>query len=108
MEAGKLRHRVTIQQATDGRDAVGGATLTWSTFQANFPVAIIPRSGREAEFGGRVSANVSHRIEGRYITGVTPKMRIVKGDRVFNIESILNVDERNREMHFYCKEVTDG
>jgi len=29
---------------------------------------------------------------------VVPKMRLMKGSREFNIEAVLNTDERNREL----------
>ena len=46
MEAGQLRHRVTIQQATETTDGFGGVTQAWATF-ATVWAAVEPLTGRE-------------------------------------------------------------
>lgn len=47
MQAGKLRHRVTIQVATMTQDAFGGMVPGWATFLASVPCSIEPLTGRE-------------------------------------------------------------
>ena len=40
----------------------------------------------------------------RYLSGIVPKMRVKVGSRIFDILSIINVDERNRELQLMCRE----
>ena len=101
MRAGKLRHLVTIQKRTLASD--GGYephTASWSTF-ATVWGAPDPQSGRETTLdpqSGQEQAEVSHRWRIRYTAGVTADHRILWGSRTFDIRSVLNIDERSREM----------
>lgn len=106
MRIGSLRHRVTIQSPKESRDDFGGARAEW------FDVATVwakvePLGGTEvAELKktGALYAEATHKVTVRYRSDVTEKMRIVKGDRVFDIASIVNTDERNRELVMMCGE----
>jgi SPP1 family predicted phage head-tail adaptor len=97
MQAGKLRHRLTLEQSTDTNNTRGEPIPTWSTV-AYVWAAIRPNSGREGLAADQMYSSATHRISIRYRAGVVPKMRFVKGARVFDINAVLNVDERNREM----------
>lgn len=104
MRAGRLRHTVDIQLRTTVRDAVGGEAVTWLTINA-VRASIEPLSGRERLLADQVQGDVSHRIRIRYYAdGLTPKHRFKLGSRVFNISSVRNVGERNREMETLCNE----
>lgn len=104
MRAGELRERITIQQATATRDAIGGEVEAWTTY-AEMYAAIEPLSGRELFAAKQVAGEVSHRVRIRYHAGIVPKMRALHGARVLDIEAALNVDTRDRETHLYCREV---
>ncbi len=49
-------------------------------------------------------ADVTHRITLRYMSGITPKMRVNYNSRIFDILSVINVGERNRELQLMCRE----
>ena len=104
MRAGRLRHRVAIEQEGRAGDGGGGAAQSWTTF-ATISAAVVPLSGREAELAAQVGSVVSHRVEIRYRAGVTSKMRVKFGSRVLNIRAVLNIEERNRELHLMCEEL---
>lgn len=106
MRAGKLRERIAIQQFTETQNAIGEPVKTWGTF-ASVWAAIIPLSGDEFFQSGQRNANVSHRIEIRARSGVNAKHRVAYKNRVFRIEAVLNIDERDREMHLFCEELVD-
>jgi SPP1 family predicted phage head-tail adaptor len=97
VEAGKLRHQLTLEQATDTLNARGEAIPSWSTVTTLWG-SIDPLSGREGFAAQQMYASATHRIRLRYRAGVVPKMRLTKGARVFKIEAVLNTDERNREL----------
>ncbi len=106
MEAGKLRHPISIQQdAGNTKDAAGHRIANWTEISGGAVWASVePLTGRELYMAMQVQAQVTHKIKIRYVSGVTPKMRVVYGSRNFNIESVLNIEERNIEMHLMCKE----
>lgn len=63
-----------------------------------------PISGREFWAGHQVQAEVTHRIRMRYLPGVRPTMKVFFGEREFEIESIINWQERNIDLQLMCKE----
>lgn len=104
MLAGKLRHRISIEQLARVEDGGGGSATTWSELTAAY-AKVVPLRGDEGEVAGQVGATLTHRIEMRYRAGVTSKMRVNLGGRVMNIRAVINVDERNRELHLMCEEM---
>ena len=48
--------------------------------------------------------NDEFRIIIRYLSGIVPKMRVKYGSRIFDILSVINVSERNRELQLMCRE----
>jgi SPP1 family predicted phage head-tail adaptor len=106
VKIGKLRHRITIEQVDETQDAGGEMLGNWSVY-AIVQASIQPISGREYFAAQSTQADVTHRINLRHLTGVTPKMRVKYGSRIFDILSVINVDERNRELQLMCRESVD-
>lgn len=105
MRAGNLCNRVIIQQTTESRDSSTGSVInTWGTF-ATVWAAVEPISGREYFSSQQVNSEITARIRIRYLPGVTSKMRISYDSRLFDIQSVIDIDEQHRELHFMCKEV---
>ena len=107
MKAGKLRHRVTIQKLDESQDGTGGirkGSSDWSDFATRW-AAIEPLQGRELFIAQQVSAEVNIRLRLRYLKNVTPRMRVLFDGREFDIKSVLNPGERNRELELLCKEL---
>ena len=103
MKIGKLRHQITIQQVSETQGADGSVIETWSicvTIQAS----IDPVSGLEYFVAHAIQADVTHRISLRYLSGITPKMRVNYSSRIFDIQSVINMGERNRELQLMCRE----
>jgi SPP1 family predicted phage head-tail adaptor len=93
VNAGDLRHRVTIESATRTGDGAGGATITWGTV-AEVWAAIWPRTVSETFALDRVAGTTTHDVWMRYRSGVTPAMRITFGNRVFDILGAQDVEDR--------------
>ena len=89
MLAQRLRHRVTIEQVTETRDADGGVVTAWAPLHSNVPAEIVPLSGREFVAAQASQAGIAARMTIRYVTGITPKMRVVHGYDIYNIEAVL-------------------
>lgn len=87
IEAGKLRHRITIlQQAATTEDLYGTAQIAWvplATVWAEVQDMLPSRAERIAE--GVSVANRPARIRMRYRTDVTTAMRIQHGTRLMQI-----------------------
>lgn len=97
MRIGPLRNRVTIESYAKSRDGYGAEVETWSRF-ADVWASVEPLIGREYLAAKQIQAEVTHKIRMRYIEGLAPTMRIVWGTRTFEIVSIINVSERNKEI----------
>lgn len=104
MRAGDLRQRIKIQQKSVTRDTYGGETITW-TDVAIVWAAVEPISGREYFSAQQFRAEVTTRIRIRHRAGITPVMRVSSGTRLYDIISVIEVNERNREVHLMCQEV---
>ena len=99
-----MNHRLIVQQVTATQDAYGAPTNTWSTF-ANAWGEITPVSGFERPIANKTESQVTHRIRMHWLARMLPTMRISYDSRTFNIVSLINVDERNREWLLLCQEV---
>ena len=103
MRAGPMRQRITIETPTETQAADGSITRTWETFITVW-ASIEPLAGREYFAAAREQADVSHRIRMRYTEGITHKTRVSFESRIFEIESVINTGERNRELILMCRE----
>ena len=109
MRAGQLRRRVTIQSRATTVDAVGQISQTWTTVLSGVPAHIEPLSGRELIAAAAVQSAITHRVTVRYHRDLAAPVaanarRIVFGDRYFNVQSVLNIDERNRVIEMLTEE----
>ena len=103
MRMGHFRHRVTIQQQGAGQDAWGAPSAGWSEVVTTW-AAIEDQSGADQFSAEHYRADVTHRVRIRYRSGLSPDMRILYDGREFDILHIVNVYERDRQLHLLCKE----
>lgn len=91
--ARRLRHQVEIQRVVQTRS---GADIvdTWSTF-ATVWAEVEPLRGREFYDRQQIDADVTHTIVLRYSARLelTVKDRIRWGIRIFELESVRDIDE---------------
>jgi SPP1 family predicted phage head-tail adaptor len=86
----KLRHRVTIQQRTNTRDATTGEdVLTWADLYTNVAAAIEPLSVREFITSRSEHTQLTARIVIRYRSGLDSSVRIVHGSTIYNPQGFL-------------------
>ena len=95
INAGDLRHRVTIESPARTADEAGGATIDWQSV-AEVWAAIWSRSAGEIFSADRIAGIATHDIWIRHRSDVTPDMRIRCGNRVFAILGAIDVDDRGR------------
>jgi SPP1 family predicted phage head-tail adaptor len=99
---GAMEHQVSILSDTGARDSEG--TPLAATDFADTWAAIIVLQGRELDMAQQIMSEVTHKITIPYQTGVQSQMSVSFGTRVFEIQAILNPDERNTELQLLCIE----
>ena len=106
MNAGKLRKLITIQQQSATNDEYGAQIISWSSFGIDRWADVEPLQGREYFAGHQFQSKIDTKFTLRYVAGVSPKMRILYNSLSYDIESVINVDERNRELQIMCSRIT--
>jgi SPP1 family predicted phage head-tail adaptor len=100
---GRLRHRLTLEVANRTPDGGGGASETWTTV-AEVWAEITPSNGTEAVDADALTGRVSHEIVFRCRPDVAPVMRLRSATRLFEIATVIDVDERRRWLKCLCVE----
>jgi SPP1 family predicted phage head-tail adaptor len=103
IRAGRYNNVVTIQKPTVTTNPYGGTTTHWSDV-ATVRAAIEPLQGREYFSGSFQMGENIIRIRLRYLEGITRKMRVKYGDRLLDINSVIDSREAHREIQLMCKE----
>lgn len=101
-----MRNKITIQKFVEMLDEYNTPTgsSTWQDV-ATMWASVEPISGKEYIMLQNTNSELILRIRMRYIPGITNAMRVKYGERVFDIQSVINYKELNREMHLMCTEV---
>jgi SPP1 family predicted phage head-tail adaptor len=113
MQAGHLSQTIVLQRRDLQRDSHGAQVTTWSDV-AQLRAAITPLSGREILTAQAFSAQLTHQIVVRYTRCLSdpldlPKLRILFGQRIFNIQAAINDEESNRQITLLVTEgLSDG
>jgi SPP1 family predicted phage head-tail adaptor len=103
MRAGELKQRIELQIPT--RSQSSGEWIDTYTTQATIWGAVEPLSGNRLFLAQQANSQVQGVVRIRYRSGVTPKMRLKLGERIFQIISIINRDEANEELQLWYREI---
>ena len=106
MNIGKLNKRITIQENVTSTSDEGMEINEWQDFKKSW-ASIEPLSLKYREFMSAQALNseITINVKIRYTQGITPKMRVVFGNRIFEIIAVINPSEANIELNLMCKEV---
>ncbi len=104
MKAGSLRHRCWIQEPTHTSDGFGGIGTSWGTVTICWG-ALEPLKGREWIESGLENSEITAKFRMRYFAGIDPTMQLYFGSRTFEIVSVIDPDERHRELELMLKEL---
>lgn len=101
---GEFRHRIIIQKMNKIENDYGELLDTWVDF-LEVRAAIYPLSGKDF-FAAETSNNeITHKINIRYVPGITSAMRIKFEERYFEITSPpINFQEKKVLLQIMCKE----
>jgi SPP1 family predicted phage head-tail adaptor len=94
---------ITLQRRGTTQDTTGQVVETWTQLEQAW-ASIDPVSGREYFNASGERAEVTHKVSIWYGPTVAPRDRLVYGSRVFDIRSVINVGERNRDLLLMCTE----
>lgn len=103
IDPGKLRERVTVQQASETRNAMGETVLAWADLTTVW-ASVEGVSSREALDAGQQEVTITHRVRMRYLSTLTQNMRFRWRDRTLNIVSLLEYGNRTEHVAI-CEEV---
>jgi SPP1 family predicted phage head-tail adaptor len=107
----RLRHRLTLQQEVKTDDGAGGYVRTWQNVAdlwAEISSVNLKSYGNEIFHFGKIQSEISHKVIIRYRNTISTNMRLLFGNRVFNIRSILNKDENNEILELLVEEGVAG
>jgi len=111
MKAGRLRHKVTLERQSRSKDAFGEYVDVWTTLAVR-RCSIEPLMGKEFYEQSGEHSRMPTRIRIRHdssIAGLKPYDRAVDNSVspaiIYNIESVQNPRERDRELVLMCERV---
>jgi len=99
----ELRHRITFQKSVEVPDGYKGKKITWQDLIIVW-AAVEPLSGREYFYSQQIKAEVTHRIRIRYNPDINTEMRIKHQDRILEIESIIDKEEKREFQEIFARE----
>lgn len=107
IKAGKYNKVITVQKRDYDKErknnTYGNSRPIWKNV-ATVRASVEPLQGREYFSGPfQIGENII-RIRIRYLEGITRKMRIRYGNRLFDIYSVIDGMESHRELQLMCKE----
>ena len=110
MRAGELKHRVTLQEATETRDSFGQPVRTWSDV-ATVWAAVQALSGREFLEAKQLKRAVTTRIVIRWRDDVHAGMRARWTDpagttHTYDVEAVIPDSTHRRQLSLMCLEAS--
>jgi len=103
---GQLRHVIKIQEKSVTRNSLGEEVVTWVDTSSSVRAKVIPISGSETFNDPQMTSQEVKEFHIRYRSGVAPKNRIIYNDVSYNIEEIIDEDERRRKLTITAIKVT--
>lgn len=107
IEPGELRHSIQIQQQTATQSASGAPRQDWSKVLST-RAKISTASSREVYQAAQFTEQVTHVVTIRWpgaSVAIQGGMQVLFGSRVFKIQAVENVEERNRVLRLRCLEI---
>lgn len=107
MNIGELNRRIKILEFVEERDEYGAVDGVWKEIATRW-ARIEQNGGSEQSDNNQVIARVSTRIIIRYFEILNEKHRIKYKDKLYEINSVIDVDTGHYKMIIDCSEIKDG
>lgn len=98
-----LRHRIELQLSSTSRDGEGGFYDGWVTVTTTW-ASISPISAKQRDYYLAISAEVTHLIKIRGNVSCDSTHQVKFGERIFEILTVENIQERDTLKILVCKE----
>jgi len=105
MRAGRLRHKVTVEQPAQVQNEYGELVDQWIAV-ATRRAAVEPLTGRENFAADTLSSESTARIVLRYgsdLAAIDSTWRINHAGTIYDIQSVINPGQRNKEIILMVK-----
>jgi SPP1 family predicted phage head-tail adaptor len=99
------RHKVNFLSPPTGVDSYGAPTGSWTAFKSGIWASVVPILGNEYMAAKAAQTDAKVKIECDYFAGVLKTMRIQHGSDLYQILDVININNYNRDLLCYCKEV---
>lgn len=100
----RKRHTVEIQEDVHDEASIAESWRTRKKLFAN----VFDVRGGERFRGVQLEANVAVVVDVNYHDWITPMMRLTHGGRTFNVEAVLDRENRRRDLELHCSRVADA
>jgi len=111
MRAGNIRNKAMVQNIGTTQNAFGeieeGAFVDFKPVWCSI-IPITPSKANEMFVANTDFSKATHTIKIRYTDGINASQRLVWRSRAFNFLSIINVGERDKEIHILAEEEVNG
>lgn len=107
MKPGELRNRIEIQYSEIIENEILEKEKTWLPFKKAWAKIKCVGNGRK-QIEHKEVLSLKYEITIRYTKGITTDMRVVYGDRKYNIDHVVNYNELNKELHLLCTVQEEG
>lgn len=101
MRAGRLDTKIIIESRSTAPNGVGDAIDTWSTHLTVWS-EILTNSGKEFLQAREQHSSLAKVITIRWVSGITPKMRVNLGGEYYNILAAFDPWNTRRELRLLC------
>lgn len=100
---GDINKRVQVMQSSQVKDGAGGFEKVLTPIRTVW-ANITPVQGREFWESQQTQARITHKIIIRYTKDINRTMVLVYDNRIFDIQFIINVEEKNRFLEIQALE----
>lgn len=104
MRTGMMRRTVTLRTNVQTANPMGGYTDTPTDIE-NIPARVSPLQGQEQVDAMQTGMQRPHRFTMRFRDGMTGATQILYDGRTFDIKSVVDPEERHRELQILADEV---
>lgn len=97
------RVRAMLQERTE-TDNNDETTIVYKTVDTLY-VSVTTSGGREFWDAKKRQPTLTHQVDARYDARIKPKMRLVFGSQVLDIEAVYDPNQRGQQTLMFCTEV---
>lgn len=96
--------KITISRKTETQNSFGEYTYTLTAVYSNIWASFEPLVGQEVFLAAQTHPKLNGKFRIEYLSGIDTNMVITFGTRTFDIKSIINYKEQDRELILMVEE----